>query len=191
MNNDIRKMGRKKLYDYISEKEYQFVDEELNKEFNEIVKQYPNKNIYNLISIYIEQGMFENTCIKVNNTLDKMNINEDQQILFNNHYNNLIIQFIENLNYPDLPLYLVKCNKGQFHDLANFTPYELNPSITKEIHELIKFRTNQKTEEKESNKYTCRKCKATRTKYYEYVTNGDEATKTIITCLSCGKWWKQ
>jgi len=40
--------------------------------------------------------------------------------------------------------------------------------------------------------FTCKKCKSKRTTYYEaQIRSADEPATIFITCIDCGKHWKQ
>ena len=83
----------------------------------------------------------------------------------------------------------------QIHDLATMDQYELNPSRWKAQFD------NQQTREKrqlEGNRsmatdiFLCKRCNKRECTYYEMQTrSADEPMTIFITCLNCGKHWRQ
>jgi len=78
--------------------------------------------------------------------------------------------------------------------LSHLTHQEMNPSIWKnKIEQKIKrdrsrFSTNI---EASTDMFQCRKCKSKKCTYYEMQTrSADEPATIFITCLDCGKNWK-
>ena len=79
--------------------------------------------------------------------------------------------------------------------LAFMTHPEMNPAHWKEmIDAKVKRDTNKFSTEVQAmtDMFTCKKCKSKRCTYYELQTrSADEPSTIFITCLDCGKHWKQ
>ncbi len=79
--------------------------------------------------------------------------------------------------------------------VAFLTHYEMNPKKWKDVMEIKKKRDASKLNtniEASTDMYTCRRCRSKRTTYYEVATrSADEQMTIFITCLDCGKNWKQ
>lgn len=88
-----------------------------------------------------------------------------------------------------------KAGEIQIQDLATMDRYELNPSRWKEQFD------NQQTREKRqlegdrsmaTDMFICKKCSKRECTYYEMQTrSADEPMTIFITCLNCGKHWRQ
>jgi transcription elongation factor S-II len=79
--------------------------------------------------------------------------------------------------------------------LAFMTHQEMNPAHWKDMIEqkmrrdAVKFSTNV---EAMTDMFVCKKCKSRRCTYYELQTrSADEPSTIFISCLDCGKHWKQ
>lgn len=79
--------------------------------------------------------------------------------------------------------------------LSNITHIEMAPEQWKDLIDLKikkdmnKFNTN---EQSSTDMFQCRKCKSRRCQYYELqVRSADEGTSVFISCLDCGKHWRQ
>lgn len=79
--------------------------------------------------------------------------------------------------------------------LSSMTHIEMSPEQWNELIDLKikkdmnKFNTN---EQSSTDMYQCRKCKSRRCQYYELqVRSADEGTSVFITCLECGKHWRE
>ena len=79
--------------------------------------------------------------------------------------------------------------------LAFMTHQEMNPAHWKEmIDAKVKRDANKFSTEVQAmtDMFTCKKCKSKRCTYYELQTrSADEPSTIFITCLDCGKHWKQ
>ncbi len=80
-------------------------------------------------------------------------------------------------------------------DLAFLTHQQLNPELWNSLIELKEKRDDHLINFKEqasTTLFNCRKCHSNRCTYYEMQTrSADEPTTIFITCLDCGKNWKQ
>ena len=89
----------------------------------------------------------------------------------------------------------VKTGEIEPVQLAFMSHYEMNPKKWKDIMEIKKKRDASKLKtnvEANTDMYTCRRCKSKRTSYYEMATrSADEQMTIFITCLDCGKNWRQ
>ena len=79
--------------------------------------------------------------------------------------------------------------------VAFLSHHDMNPlrwqtSIEKKMmRDASRYNTNIQAS---TDMYTCRRCKSKKTTYYEVATrSADEQMTIFITCLNCGKNWKQ
>jgi len=92
---------------------------------------------------------------------------------------------------------LHRLNKNEFqaHDLALMTHQEIEPLMWKEIIEIKIKRDKSATTvdlSAATDIFTCSRCKKSKCTYYQMQTrSADEPMTTFITCLNCGKNWKQ
>ena len=86
-------------------------------------------------------------------------------------------------------------NEFQPHELATMTHQEIEPKKWKDIIEMKIKRDKSATEidlSAATDMYTCSRCKKSKCTYYQMQTrSADEPMTTFITCLNCGKNWKQ
>lgn len=82
-----------------------------------------------------------------------------------------------------------------YDQLSKITHIEMAPEQWKELIDLKikkdmnKFNSN---EQSSTDMFQCRKCKSRRCQYYELqVRSADEGTSVFISCLDCGKHWRQ
>lgn len=109
-------------------------------------------------------------------------------------YINRLRTLFANLSNPDL-LDLIKQDEIAPKTLAFMTHQEMNPAHWKDMIErkmkrdATKFSTNV---EAMTDMFCCKKCKSRRCTYYELQTrSADEPSTIFISCLDCGKHWKQ
>ena len=88
----------------------------------------------------------------------------------------------------------IKTNQIPATQLTHLTHQEMNPSIWKDMIEMkikrdrSRFSTNI---EASTDMFQCRKCKSKKCTYYEMQTrSADEPATIFITCLDCGKNWR-
>jgi transcription elongation factor S-II len=92
---------------------------------------------------------------------------------------------------------LNRLKKGEFkaHELALMTHQEIEPKKWKEIIEMKIKRDKSATTvdlSAATDIFTCSRCKKSKCTYYQMQTrSADEPMTTFITCLNCGKNWKQ
>ena len=86
-------------------------------------------------------------------------------------------------------------NEITIQQLANMTHQEMNPQrwlalIDQKVkRDALKYTTNI---EASTDMFTCRKCRSKKCTYYELQTrSADEPASIFVTCLDCGKHWKQ
>jgi transcription elongation factor S-II len=95
---------------------------------------------------------------------------------------------------PEL-IALLKSEELSPKTLAFMTHQEMNPAHWKEMIEAkVKRDANKYSTEVKAmtDMFTCKKCKSKRCTYYELQTrSADEPSTIFITCLDCGKHWKQ
>ena len=79
--------------------------------------------------------------------------------------------------------------------LSKMTHQEFQPEQWKEMIERKMMRDASKFSDNtqaSTDMFTCRKCKSKRCTYYEMQTrSADEPATVFITCLNCGKNWRQ
>lgn len=99
------------------------------------------------------------------------------------------------INFGQSPSLLEKYKTGEItpETLSTMTHLEMNPDRWRTYIEKKMKRESQSTEERAStDMFTCKKCKSKKCSYYELQTrSADEPTTIFITCLDCGKNWKQ
>lgn len=80
-------------------------------------------------------------------------------------------------------------------NIAFMTHYEIFPSHWEESLEKKMMRDASRLNtniQASTDMYTCKRCKSKKTTYYEVATrSADEQMTIFITCLDCGKNWKQ
>ena len=79
--------------------------------------------------------------------------------------------------------------------LGHWTPYELQPSHWKDLKDQ-QFRREQRILEGNlamaTDRFRCSRCKKKQCSYYELQTrSADEPMTIFISCINCGKQWKQ
>jgi transcription elongation factor S-II len=86
-------------------------------------------------------------------------------------------------------------NEFKPHELATMTHQEIEPEKWKEIIEMKIKRDKSATTidlSAATDMYTCSRCNKSKCTYYQMQTrSADEPMTTFITCLCCGKNWKQ
>lgn len=109
-------------------------------------------------------------------------------------YINRMRTLFTNLNNPEL-VALIKQEELTPKVLAFMTHQEMNPAHWKDMIEqkmrrdAVKFSINV---EAMTDMFVCKKCKSRKCTYYELQTrSADEPSTIFISCLDCGKHWKQ
>jgi len=99
-----------------------------------------------------------------------------------------------NIKNPAL-LHRIKSGEIPATNVAFLSHYEMNPVKWKEVLDLKMMRDASKLNQQiqaSTDMYTCKRCKSKKTTYYEMATrSADEQMTIFITCLDCGKNWKQ
>ena len=89
----------------------------------------------------------------------------------------------------------VKSKEIPAETVASMTHYEMFPSHWEESLEKKMMRDASRLNtniQASTDMYTCKRCKSKKTTYYEVATrSADEQMTIFITCLDCGKNWKQ
>jgi transcription elongation factor S-II len=113
---------------------------------------------------------------------------------FSTIYMDRLRTIYSNLKNPEL-LALLHSEELSPKTLAFMTHQEMNPEHWKEmINAKIKRDANKYSTNVQAmtDMFTCKKCKSKRCTYYELQTrSADEPSTIFITCLDCGKHWKQ
>ncbi len=113
---------------------------------------------------------------------------------FSTLYMDRLRTIYNNLKNPEL-LALLASEELSPKTLAFMTHQEMNPERwAKMIEAKIKRDSNKFNTKVEAmtEMFTCKKCKSKRCTYYELQTrSADEPSTIFISCLDCGKHWKQ
>lgn len=127
------------------------------------------------------------------------NIIPTWNIVFKNIYLNKVISLYSNLsknNYINNKRLMTRLKKREFtpEQLVNMTPQELFPEHWKELID-EKYRRDkilyETKKEAMTDQFKCSKCHSRETCYFEMQTrSADEPMTIFITCLNCGKRWK-
>lgn len=143
----------------------------------------------------VERHIFNYTFRK---SIDR-NIIPTWNIVFKNIYLNKVINLYSNLtknNYINNKRLLQRVRKKEFtpEQLVNMTPQELFPEHWKELID-EKYRRDkilyETKKEAMTDQFKCSKCHSRETCYFEMQTrSADEPMTIFITCLNCGKRWK-
>ena len=101
------------------------------------------------------------------------------------------------LNYVSAVAYRVKNKSLDTRKLADYTAIQLNPDGLAAQAEFKRRALDLKREEAKKKEqdyeglFKCRKCKSTKTSYYQMQTrSADEPMTTYVTCNNCGLKWK-
>jgi transcription elongation factor S-II len=109
-------------------------------------------------------------------------------------YVNRLRTIYTNLQNPDL-ITMLKMEEISAPALAFMTHQEMNPAHWKDMidrkmkRDAAKYSTHV---EAMTDMFVCKKCKSRRCTYYELQTrSADEPSTIFISCVDCGKHWKQ
>lgn len=157
--------------------------ENIRKKFQEIIEEEK-------AAINLEKGIFN---YAIQESTHKKIVKKWENPHFVQIYIDRLRTIFINLKRESL-LKLIKENEINTKDLAFMTHQEMAPDIWKEhIERKIKkdssrYQTNIQAS---TDMFTCKKCKSKRCVYYELQTrSADEPMTVFITCLDCGKHWK-
>ena len=105
--------------------------------------------------------------------------------IYNHKFNNLINDIINN----DKLIYDI--NNNNIDNICNLTRLELNPNIWKRRYDKYNTSIESTNYISKSNIYTCKSCKKNECYIYELQTrSADEPMTIFITCINCGKKWR-
>jgi transcription elongation factor S-II len=142
------------------------------------------------ISTNLEKGIY-NYAIK--EATNQKIVKKWENLHFSQLYIDRLRSIYINLKNPDLSQSL-KNKEIEPQVLAFMTHQEFNPEQWKECIERKMKRDDSKFNDKteaSTDVFTCRKCKSKKCTYYELQTrSADEPSTIFITCLNCGKHWK-
>lgn len=158
---------------------------------NNVRQKLINKiNNENKVASNLEKAIF-NYAIK--EATQKKIIKKWENPYFVQLYVDRLRTIFQNLSNPDI-LSQLQSNELHPQTLAFMTHQEMNPErwhlfIQQKIkRDASKFNTNI---EASTDMFTCKKCKSKKCTYYELQTrSADEPATIFITCLDCGKHWK-
>ena len=129
----------------------------------------------------------------------KLNVIPTWNVFFKNIYVNKVRSIYTNLvsdNYVNNKRLLTRLKKKEFtaEQLVNMTPQEMFPENWKKIID-EKYRRDkilyETKKEAMTDQFKCSKCQSRETEYFEMQTrSADEPMTIFITCLNCGKRWK-
>ena len=115
-------------------------------------------------------------------------------------YSTIVKRVACNLNpesYVKNKRLIERWKEGEFtlDELGHWTPYELNPDNWKDLHDQ-QFRREKRSLEGNmamaTDRFRCSRCRQKMCTYYELQTrSADEPMTIFITCISCGKQWRQ
>ena len=123
-----------------------------------------------------------------------------EHVTFEWMYNMISKRTVSNFNpssYVANPHLIQRWKDGEFtlDQIGSWTPYELNPAHWKDLKDQ-QFRREKRILEGNlamaTDRFRCSQCKKKMCSYYELQTrSADEPMTIFISCLNCGKHWKQ
>ena len=144
-------------------------------------------------SINLEKGIFNYSIQEAKNkkVIRKWN-NQMFLVIYLDKFRSVFMNLTKNKS--KILKSLIK-NEFQPHELATMTHQEIEPKKWKEIIEMKIKRDKSATTidlSAATDMYTCSRCKKSKCTYYQMQTrSADEPMTKFITCLCCGKNWKQ
>jgi transcription elongation factor S-II len=159
---------------------------------SKIIKKFGKDGMDPTIFVNVEIGVY-NYAIKEATSL-KIIRKWDVPAFSTIYMNRLRTIYINLKNNPDL-LTMLQNKEVSPKTLAFMTHQEMNPIQWKSMIEQKMKRDAGKYSsniEAMTEMFTCKKCKSKRCTYYELQTrSADEPSTIFISCLDCGKHWKQ
>ena len=159
---------------------------------NNLCDKYVEKDVEN-----IERGIYNYT---INNCRKRNILNRWDDILFKSLYIKKSISVYSNLNsktYLNNNRLIKRLLEREFlpHEVIHMTPQEQFPEHWKSLID-EKEKTEKVLYEKDSggatDQFKCSKCKKRECTYYELQTrSADEPMTIFVTCLNCGKRWRE
>jgi len=144
-----------------------------------------------MISGNLEKGIY-NYAIKKASTLNIVKKWDNPS--FVNLYIDRLRSVYMNLKNPQFSE-KIKSTEIPAETVVSMTHYEMFPSHWEESLEKKMMRDASRLNtniQASTDMYTCKRCKSKKTTYYEVATrSADEQMTIFITCLDCGKNWKQ
>lgn len=144
----------------------------------------------------IEKSIFN---WSIRNTKKNKQVPDWGNPFFKEGYKLKFLSIQRNISNPETHL-VERIKKGEVKtkEIAFYEPEKLYPSglwaRTMEDHKIKDIKkqlTADKQFEKYTGAYTCHKCKSQKTVYYQLQTrSADEPMTTYVTCMNCGKKWK-
>lgn len=159
----------------------------ISNEFSKLVSDNENENL----GKNIEKSVFNFTIKEATN---RQIIKKWQNPLFCDIYHSRLRSIYINLKKNEDLCNQLKNGEVTLNQFAFMTHQEMNPTqwkdrIDRKIkRDRLKFTNNVKAS---TDMFTCGRCKSKQCTYYEMQTrSADEPTTVFITCLNCGKNWK-
>ena len=145
----------------------------------------------NLISGNLEKGIYN---YAINKASTQNIVKKWDNPSFINLYIDRLRSVYMNLKNTEF-LEKIKSTEIPAEKVASITHYEMFPSHWEESLEKKMMRDASRLNtniQASTDMYTCKRCKSKKTTYYEVATrSADEQMTIFITCLDCGKNWKQ
>jgi DNA-directed RNA polymerase subunit M/transcription elongation factor TFIIS len=145
----------------------------------------------NTISGNLEKGIYN---YAINKASSKNIVKKWDNPSFINLYIDRLRSVYMNLKNVEF-LEKIKSKEILAEKVASMTHYEMFPSHWEESLEKKMMRDASRLNtniQASTDMYTCKRCKSKKTTYYEVATrSADEQMTIFITCLDCGKNWKQ
>ena len=149
------------------------------------------KNIQNLkdLKIFKNDDIINNIELNIYNYASKYSNNKKVNFIiyiYNHKYNNLINDIINN----EKLLYDIN-NNDDINKICYLSRLELNPNIWKKRYDKYNTSVESINYISKSNIYTCNNCKKNECNIYQLQTrSADEPMTVFITCINCGKKWR-
>jgi len=151
----------------------------------------PENDIIYIISSNLEKGIYNYT---IKEATRQKTIKKWCNTVFVQLYVDKLRSIYRNLNQPEF-LKQIKEREILPQNVALVTHQEINPVQWKEWidkkmkRDASKFNDNIQAS---TNMYVCKKCRSTRCTYYEMQTrSADESATIFVTCLDCGKHFRE
>ena len=148
---------------------------------NNYIQKLKNLNIFN-------DDIINNIESSIFNYSSKYSNNKKVQYviyIYNHKFNNLINDIVNN----DKLIYDI--NNNNIVNICNLSRLELNPNVWKKRYDKYNTSVESINYISKSNIYTCKSCKKNECYVYELQTrSADEPMTIFITCINCGKKWR-
>jgi transcription elongation factor S-II len=159
---------------------------------SKLIEKFAKPNDIDHLFMYnLEIGVFNYT---IKDATNQKIIKKWDNPAFTTIYTDRLRTMYSNLKKPEI-IKSIKSGELAPKSFAFMTHQEMDPSIWKAMidkkikRDASKYSTNV---EAMTEMFTCKKCKSKKCTYYELQTrSADEPSTIFITCIDCGKHWKQ